>query len=377
MAISNNLPDPSVWQRRLAAQAASGLWRQSMPRPAGFADFCSNDFLGLAAQTYPSSYSAGATGSRLVSGLHSELLELEAWAANWLCAERVVYFPTGYQANLAVLQALATRHDVVLMDERIHASLRDAARLTLARTHFFNHNDEADLARWLAKPIPEGGQVYVVTESVFSMAGAQAPLPGLAAMCAQAGACLVIDEAHSVGLHGPAGSGLCVAEGVLPQVRILPLGKAAGTQGALVAGSAALGHLLENFARPLIYSTAPAPVLVATVLAQLQSLVNADTLRVRLSRQIEIASQIWPKALPGCIVPVAPREQAAWPALIMAAQQARLWVRPIRYPTVPKGEECLRITLHAYQTDEELQRLEAWAKAFDLQPLAIATMRPC
>ncbi len=377
MAINNGLPDPPAWHRRLASQAAKGLWRQPALRPAGFADFCSNDFLGLAHQAVVSPSSAGATGSRLVSGLHTELIELEAWAAKWLGAERVVYFPTGYQANLAVLQALATRHDVFLLDERIHASLRDAARLTLARTHFFNHNDEADLARWLAKPLPDGGQVYVVTEGVFSMAGTMAPLAGMAAICAQAGACLVIDEAHSVGLHGPAGSGLCIAQNVLPQVRILPLGKAAGTQGALVAGSAALGHLLENFARPLIYSTAPAPVLVSSALAQLQSLANADALRVRLSHQIEKASQIWPNALPGCIVPVAPRDPAAWPGLITAAHQARLWVRPIRYPTVPKGEECLRITLHAYQTDEELQRLEGWAKAFDIQPIPIATMRPC
>jgi 8-amino-7-oxononanoate synthase len=370
--------DPSTWAERLALQQAKGLFRLPKPKPKGFADFCSNDFLGLGQQSLvlPNGLSAGATGSRHVSGLHAGLEELEKWAATFWGAERAVFFPTGFQANLGVIQAVATRHDVILMDERIHASLRDAARGTLAQTHFFAHNSVTDLEAWLqraqAKRKAEG-EIYVVTEGVFSMAGTRAPLAEMVAICNRFQAVLIVDEAHSVGLYGKAGRG-CVDEVGLTErvpVRIFPLGKAAGVQGGLVVGSSALGQMLENFSRPLIYSTAPSPLLTWLVLDRLQAMGNAEEERTNLKQVEKRMNQVLVNRPFGAVVPVFTLDEKAWPAMLDTAVQAKLWVKPIRYPTVPKGEECLRITLHANQTDDELHRLGEWIRAFDLQPLRV------
>jgi len=371
--------DPASWQGRLEAQQRKGLFRAAKPRPEGWADFCSNDFLGLAQEpvSLNADLGAGGTGSRLISGMHAALEQLEAWAARFWQAERAVYFPSGFQANLAVVQALATRHDVLLMDERIHASFHDASRLTLAPTHFFRHNSLADLEVWLQKLYQTrraGGEIYVVTEGVFSMAATKAPLLEMVTLCRRYEATLVLDEAHSVGLYGRQGRGWAEANGLAAEVpvRVFPLGKAAGTQGALVVGTYTLGRMLENFARPLIYSTAPAPILCAAVQNRLEAMAAADGRREALAgveRQVHAA---FPEAMPGAVLPVYPRQEEQWPALIAAAEEARLWVKPIRYPTVPKGEECLRLTLHAGQTQAEIEGLLQWAQAYDLCPLRVS-----
>lgn len=371
--------DPASWQSRLEAQQRKGLFRTARPRPQGWADFCSNDFLGLAQE--PLSLNpdlvAGGTGSRLISGMHTALEQLEDWAARFWVAERAVYFPSGFQANLAVVQALATRHDVLLMDERIHASFHDAARLTLAPTHFFRHNSLADLEAWLKKLSQSrrpGGEIYVVTEGVFSMAATKAPLVEMVGLCQHYEATLVLDEAHSVGLYAREGRGWAEANGLSAEVpvRVFPLGKAAGTQGAIVVGSALLGQMLENFARPLIYSTAPAPLLCAAVQNRLEAMAAADDRRQALALVEAQVYAAFPNARPGAVLPVYPRQEEQWPALIAAAEEARLWVKPIRYPTVPKGEECLRLTLHAGQTEDEIRRLLQWASAHDLCPLRVS-----
>jgi len=370
--------DPTSWAERLALQQTKGLFRQPKPKPKGFADFCSNDFLGLGQQSLvlPTGISAGATGSRHVSGLHTGLEELEQWAATFWGAERAVFFPTGFQANLGVIQALATRHDVILMDERIHASLRDAARGTLAQTHFFAHNSVTDLEAWLeraqAKRTAEG-EIYVVTEGVFSMAGTHAPLAEMVTLCDRFQAILIVDEAHSVGLYGKHGRGCVDATGLSARVpiRIFPLGKAAGVQGGLIVGSFALGQMLENFSRPLIYSTAPSPVLTWAVLDRLKAMADAEEERVNLKQVEERLDTLLVNRPVGAVVPVFTDDEKAWPAILETAVHAKLWVKPIRYPTVPKGEECLRLTLHSNQTDDELHRLGEWIRAFDLQPLRV------
>lgn len=371
--------DPASWQARLVAQQRKGLFRAARPRPQGWADFCSNDFLELAQEplSLTADLGAGGTGSRLISGLHAALEQLEEWAARFWEAERAVYFPSGFQANLAVVQALATRHDVLLMDERIHASFHDASRLTLAPTNFFRHNSPADLEAWLQKLAQTrrpGGEIYVVTEGVFSMAATKAPLAEMVRLCQRYEATLVLDEAHSVGLYGRQGRGWADANGLAAEVpvRVFPLGKAAGTQGALVVGSGALGQLLENFARPLIYSTAPAPLLCAAVQNRLEAMAAADDRRKALAWVERLVHAAFPDAQPGAVLPVYPQQEEQWPALIAAAEEARLWVKPIRYPTVPKGEECLRITLHAGQTEDEIRRLLQWASAYDLCLLRVS-----
>ena len=373
------MAEPTRWAHRLEQQRGKGLFRQPLPRPAGFADFCSNDFLGLGQESLqvPKGMVAGGTGSRHVSGLHKELEDLERWAAVWLGAGRAVYFPSGFQANLAVVQALATRHDVVLMDERIHASFHDAARLTLAKTHLFKHNSLDSLQQWLGKANasrPAGGEVYVVTEGVFSMAATQAPLAEMQALCRHHQAYLIVDEAHSLGFHGRQGRGLCEELEIDTEVavRVFPLGKAAGSQGALVVGSALLGQMLENFARPLIYSTAPAPLLAWSVLNRLQKMAAADDRRLHVQALARQLAAHWHMPIAGPLFPVQPVGETAWPELLSAAAEARLWVKPIRYPTVPKGEECLRITLHAHQSEEEMTRLHDWLTRYELRPLHVS-----
>ena len=236
----------------------------------------------------------------------------------------------------------------------------------------FRSNNLQDLERLLGNA---RGQAYVFTEAVFSMTGTHAPLADIIALCNNYGACLLVDEAHSLGLYGPQGKGLLAQHGLATQVpvRVYPLGKAAGAAGALVVGPRLLIDYLVNTARAFIYTTAPLPVQAWLAYTQLQAMAAADVARGQLWALAAHAQQHFTKsaeATPGiapsmlhnyaksAILPIAPASgHAAWPSLLSACAQAKLWVRPIRTPTVPPGEECLRITLHHTNTIAELDTL--------------------
>ena len=331
-------------------------------------DFSSNDYLGLAQQPLPTveNLPAGATGSRLLSGHYPLLEELE----NLLCtvhqAEAALVFNSGYSANLGLLGTLPRRSDVVLYDALIHASMHDGLRLAPAASFAFAHNDCAALEALLQAHA--GKTIFVVVESVYSMDGDQAPLPELVDLCTQYGAYLMVDEAHSTGWMGPNGGGLCVALGLADRVfaRLYTFGKAIGSHGAVVVGSETLRRYLINFSRPLIYTTAPSPHTIQRVLAVYQHLQTEGAhLAEVLQQRIQYFQQkLVSSALPLVHLPsdspiqclLVPGNEAVV-ACSQHLEEAGLDVRPIRSPTVPAGQERLRICLHTHNSLADLDAL--------------------
>jgi 8-amino-7-oxononanoate synthase len=256
--------------------------------PEGKTDFCSNDYLGIAtnglleegpgpegsgagegaegAVRSPATKSLahGSTGSRLLAGNYPLIEETERALAAFHQAEAGLLFNSGYDANLGVLSCIPQRGDVILYDSLSHASLRDGIRLSFGTAFSFAHNDVADLEKRLAGARGKGrggeadgkaggGNIFVVTESVFSMDGDLAPLDEIVALCQCYGAQLILDEAHGTGVIGPAGEGLAQARGWHRQcfARIHTFGKAVGCHGAIVLGSDRLRDYLINFSRLL------------------------------------------------------------------------------------------------------------------------------
>ncbi|MBN8663586.1 MAG: 8-amino-7-oxononanoate synthase [Chitinophagales bacterium] len=328
----------------------------------GKADFCSNDYLGIAHRQLLSEngLSAGSTGSRLLAGNWPIMETVEKEIAAFHQAEAALLFNSGYDANLGLLSAVPQKGDTIIYDQLSHASIRDGIRLSFAQAYSFAHNDLSDLRKKLQSAT---GNVFIVTESVFSMDGDFCPIRELVTIAKEHGAHLIIDEAHATGVIGERGEGLVQQEGLQTEIfaRIHTFGKAVGCHGAVVLGSAQLRDYLINFARSLIYSTALSPAAVGAIrqayqlfptmyaerskLQQwIQQLTNA-TLRYTL---MQSSTAIQPLVVPG---------NTAARALAQQLQDAGLDVRPILYPTVPKGSERLRIVLHAFNTKEEMDKL--------------------
>lgn len=364
---------------RLAMRRASGLLRQL--RPAGsLTDFCSNDYLGFArspelrvaiqrADDQLMDARTGATGSRLLAG-HTELADaVEQGLAAFYQAEAALLFNSGYDANLGLLACLPQAGDTLLTDELIHASMIDGARLSYATRRRFRHNDLTDLEHQLrsAADSPLPGQVFVAVESVYSMDGDVAPLRELADLCDHYGAALIVDEAHATGIYGPNGEGQVVARDLQDRVlaRIHTFGKALGVHGAAVVGPVVLRDYLINFARPFIYSTAGPPhSLLAIRCAHEHGQTHPDA-RQQLHSRLAYFRQRLSDVLPGsswtdspspiqCLI--VPGNDNARRVAAMA-QQAGFDVRAILSPTVPAGQERLRICLHAYNTETDIDLL--------------------
>src|SRR5947209_3361981 len=270
--LAAELDDLDRLQARRACPELSGRSRVHVAvasRPA--LSFASNDYLDLAADPRVAAAAAetaqregyGASAARLVSGDLPAHRELERRLASFLDRPAALVFPSGYQANLGVVAALAGPDDLIVSDALNHASLIDGCRLSRARVAVFPHANAAAAAAALATASAARRRL-IITESLFSMDGDTAPLPDLAEVARTSDAILVVDEAHAIGVHGPAGRGLCAGAGVVPDVLVGTLGKALGAGGGFVAGSPVLREYLVNRARTFIFTTAlPAPVAAA------------------------------------------------------------------------------------------------------------------
>ncbi|QPN58326.1 aminotransferase class I/II-fold pyridoxal phosphate-dependent enzyme [Synechococcus sp. CBW1107] len=345
-------------------------------------DLASNDYLGLSA--HPSlkaaamaaigSEGVGSGGSRLVSGTRPSHLRLEAALAHWLGRERVLLFPSGFQANLAAVLALADRHSEVIADRLIHHSLLVGIQASGARLRRFRHNDRSDLRRLLergARSEPDRRQL-VVSESLFSMEGTSPDLAGIAATCREFGALLLVDEAHALGLLGPGGRGLAWG---LAGVSLVSgtFGKAFGAGGAFLAADGPLGPWLLQSSGAFRYTTALAPPLAAAALAALE-LLQADPgqgealmRRARRWRDgLEDAGWRRPPG-EGPILPLHVGDDALALDLQGHLEQAGLLGVAIRPPTVPAGTARLRLVLRRDlphgSLDRLLQALAAWPHA--------------
>ncbi|HQY42542.1 MAG TPA: 8-amino-7-oxononanoate synthase [Paracoccaceae bacterium] len=329
--------------------------------PITGADFASNDYLGLAgselvrdlaASALSRGIAPGAGAARLLRGNHETFERLEAVAARHFASESALYFGAGYTANLAVFSALPQARDLVLHDALIHASALDGMRLGAAETRAFPHNDvtgaEAALGDWRATG--GKGHVWIATESLFSMDGDCAPLAELMALADRQNAFLIVDEAHATGIWGAGGRGLSAdIAGRENLVTLHTCGKALGVQGALVCAAQPLIEVLVNRARGFIYSTAPSPLL-AEVLCGVLSRLDADpsrreALMARVVRAGDMARSIGLVPTGTQIQPVRIEGDAEVLTAAARLQDQGFDIRAIRAPTVPKGEERLRLSL--------------------------------
>jgi 8-amino-7-oxononanoate synthase len=331
-------------------------------------DFCSNDYLGIVKNDLirlrpgipDIPLKQGSTGSRLLTGNYPLIEETERFIADFHQAEAGLIFNSGYDANLGLLSAIARKGDTILYDQLSHASIRDGIRLSTAQSFSFHHNDPGDLAIKLKQSI---GNIFVVTESVFSMDGDLAPLQDFVALTENFGAHLIVDEAHATGILGKMGEGLVQQLGLQKKcfARIHTFGKAVGCHGSIILGSESLRDYLINYCRPFIYSTALPEISVAAIRAGYALFPGMQEERAALNDLIlYFQKALLPIALLKSPTPIqailrAGNENARNLALKLA--EANLDVRPILYPTVPKGAERLRVILHCFNTREDLALL--------------------
>lgn len=341
--------------------------------------FASNDYLGLAnddalkqgAIEAIQKWGVGAGASQLVSGRLEIFARLEQAFADFAQREAAVFFPAGFLANLGVLTALADRHDVIFADRVNHASLIDGALLSRAQHVRYRHADTDDLARKLATtPVAAGGARLIVTDSVFSMDGDEAPLQALLDLAVQYDAWLVVDDAHGLGVLGPEGRGSIADAGLPPHPNLImigTLGKAAGVSGAFVAGSHNLVEWLIQRARSYIYTTGPSPMIAGALLASLQRIRQGDDLREQLHDNIRnFREGIAALNLPYALLPsrtgiqaLVVGDNAATLALSERLLAQGYWVPAIRPPTVPIGAARLRVSLSAAHTPDHIRGLIA------------------
>ena len=325
-------------------------------------DFTSNDYLGLAASkrlagaviaAISHGSPIGAGGSRLLRGNAPEHEELEAAAAAFFHAERTLFFGSGYIANFAVFSTLPQRNDLVVLDELIHASVREGVRAGRAASVPFRHNNveavEAAIRTWRT----HGGQgrIWIAAESLYSMDGDRAPLSDLITLADSHEAFLVVDEAHATGVFGPDGRGLAAfLEGRENSIVLHTCGKALGGAGALLNVPETLSNFLVNRCRPFIYSTAPSPLMAVAALEALKILKEEPERRADLSRLMDYAAR---EARARCelsvsgsqILPVIIGDDRRTMQIASKLRKRGFDVRGVRPPTVPAGTARLRISL--------------------------------
>jgi len=373
MLPSNLREIPSNLREKLAVRSGEGALR-TLRLSALTTDFCSNDYLGIARDrllSHDPHLTSGSTGSRLLAGNYPLLGIVEDELAAFHGAEAALLYNSGYDANVGLLSSVPQKGDVVLYDALAHASIRDGIRLSFARAFSFRHNDMEDLENKLRATTGEqtanypahAGNVYVVTETLFSMDGDLCPLGAITDCCRRYGAWLIVDEAHATGVIGDRGEGLVQREQAetLCFARVHTFGKALGAHGAVVLGSDLLKQYLVNFSRALIYTTALPPASAGLIRSAYGIFPGLDGRRKHLQRLIGLfqASELPFDKLPGNtpiqIVLIPGNERVRRVASIL--QSAGLDVRPILYPTVPKDTERLRIVIHAFNSEEEVQLL--------------------
>ena len=334
---------------------------------------CSNNYLGLAdhprvrqaAADAAMRYGVGTGASRLVSGNMTLHRRLEERLAEFKSSERCVLFGSGYLANVGLITALAREGDVVFSDALNHASIIDGCRLARAETFVYDHLDTEHLEWGLREAGGRGS--LIVTDSVFSMDGDVAPLERIVALAGRYDARVMVDEAHATGVLGPGGRGAVAAAGLEAEVDVVvgTLGKALGSYGAYACCDATMARYLVNAARTLIFSTGPAPPVVAAALTALD-LVRENPRRIervgRNARTLRDALRGHGLAVPSgetAIVPLILGDASRAVAVCERALQRGVFAQAIRPPTVMEGRSRLRLAAMASHNTAELE----WAAA--------------
>lgn len=353
-------PALSFLEKAVADLQARDELRSRLPSLADPArSFWSNDYLGLSSQPAPQAPS-GAGASRLVCGDSEGHLALEHEAAALVGQPAALTFSSGYAANVGLLSALCDRHSYVVIDSLAHASIIDGVRLSRAHLSVARHGDVDAVAERLAHA--NGRRTFVVTESYFSMDADSPDLAELRSLCDQAGAALIVDEAHALGVLGPDGRGLCAERGVHPDAVVGTFGKAFGSSGAFVAGSETLVEWLWNRARSFVFSTGLSPVVAEAALRGMRTAACEPGRRERvLSAARQLRGRLQALGISslghGHVIPWVLGSNAEALRVSRALCARGLAVRAIRPPAVPPDTARLRLTVTAAHAPSDVERL--------------------
>ena len=340
-------------------------------------NLCSNNYLGLAnhpalreaAKAAIDRYGCGSVASRLISGNMTLHEALEEKIAALKGTEAALVFNSGFQANVGIIPALVGEGDAIFSDALNHASIIDGCRLSRAKAVIYPHCDVNRLEDELKKA-PAGGRKLIVTETLFSMDGDEAPLDRIVDLAERYRAMMMVDEAHATGIFGPNGAGVVAKLGLTERVflQMGTLGKALGGFGAYVAGSRALRELLINRCRSFIFTTSLPPPVLATAIAAIDLLYKEPQRRLTLWHNCRALKE----GLKRLGFSLGESQSQILPVLIGAAQKCMafserlleegVFAQGIRPPTVPPGTSRLRVTLMATHTHEHLHRA---LKAFE------------
>ncbi|WP_435253755.1 aminotransferase class I/II-fold pyridoxal phosphate-dependent enzyme [Tenacibaculum sp. A30] len=333
-------------------------------------DFSSNDYLGFAKSEiiFDKTHQYlidnnlkinGATGSRLLSGNHALYTEVEKQLSNIHSSETALIFNSGYDANIGFFASVPQRGDIILYDELIHASIRDGIQLSNAKSFKFKHNDITHLDEMLKRVQHDDIEIYVITESVFSMDGDSPDLVSMSQIVKKhTNVHLVIDEAHALGVFD---FGLIQKLQLEDTVfsRIITFGKGLGCHGAAILGSKKLQQYLVNFARSFIYTTGLSPHALATIKIAYDELSNSHSRKkleqnilhfISESNRLQLHFIESTSAIHCCII--SGNEHVK--NIASQLQQKGFDVKPILSPTVPLNQERLRFCLHSYNSKEEI-----------------------
>lgn len=364
------------WHKALIRRKEEGHLRELRSAGTGV-DFCSNDYLGLSADVdfqhiildatrSDTRCLTGATGARLISGNSLAAEEAEDFIAAAHRVESALLFPSGYKANLALFSCIAARHDTILVDELIHRSVHDGCLMSKAERWKFRHNDMSHLEELLRKA---KGNVIIAVESLYSMDGDFAPLSAIVDLSRKYGAGVVVDEAHAVGVFG---MGLVHAADLQRDVlaTVVTFGKAMGVQGAAILGNRLLKDYLINFASPFIYSTAMPDIQVLSIRVAYEYLDKHRHLAVSLQARIRHfrkyrLSGISQEASPVQVVRFSSTHQLREVARTL--QEANIQAYSLFAPTVRVGVERLRVCVHAFNSDQEIDKLCTIIKKYEYQ----------
>ena len=344
-----------------------------------FLVFGTNNYLGLTHHPYvikaakeASEYGTGSTGSRLTTGASYEARELESNISEFKNVESALIFNTGYMTNLGVIYALTKENDVIFSDQLNHASIIDGTRISKAKVKVYKHKDTKDLENLILDELKSNndGNLFIVSDGVFSMDGDIAPLPELVEIADKYNCTLIIDEAHATGVIGKTGkgtveyykdkTGIDLTDSV--DLQIGTLSKALASEGGFVCGKQVYIDYLINKSRPFIFSTALSPATIASANAALNLLKENSE---RYLNDLNSNTSLMRELLTNAGLNIVDGETPIIPIIIGPADLANkiskelekegILVSAIRPPSVPKDMSRLRLTVIATHTKEEIE----------------------
>jgi 8-amino-7-oxononanoate synthase len=332
-----------------------------------------NNYLGLtfdpdcieAASIAVREQGTGTTGSRMANGSYSDHVQLEQELAEFFRCQYGMVFSTGYIANLAMLSALTGPGDVLLIDADSHASIYDGCRLSGAEIIRFRHNDPENLAKRLQRLGERASNTLIVVEGIYSMFGDRAPLAEIAGVKEKYGACLLVDEAHSLGVLGSNGRGLAEEAGVEDSVDFIvgTFSKSLGAIGGFCVSNHPAMDMIPLAARPYIFTASSSPSVIASTRAALKNLIARPELRSKLwdnahhlyENLQQLGFQLGPEPSPVVAVRVANIDQviAAWKGLL----ESGVYVNMVTPPATPDGGCLLRCSVSAGHSPDQIEQI--------------------